>query len=124
MQMDSREIGGVVYTVNQAMVRRARQPRMLQKVVGLFGTVLAAPLLAIFAPLWYVMMLHKRSSQRAISYLLPIVMPMMDKAFASIKKELLKGIHGRVLDVGCGDGAWLKYFSQAQHVTELEPNPS
>jgi SAM-dependent methyltransferase len=47
----------------------------------------------------------------------------MDYAFQDLKKELLKGLHGRVLDVGCGDGNWLRYFSKASFVTELEPNP-
>jgi SAM-dependent methyltransferase len=50
-------------------------------------------------------------------------MTVLDKAFANVKKELLKGVHGRVLDVGCGGGNWLKYFGAATSVTELEPNP-
>ena len=48
---------------------------------------------------------------------------MMDKACQEIKRELLKNVHGRVLDVGCGAGDWLKYFKAASLVTELEPNP-
>jgi 2-polyprenyl-3-methyl-5-hydroxy-6-metoxy-1,4-benzoquinol methylase len=47
----------------------------------------------------------------------------MDKALRKVKLELLKNLHGRVLDVGCGDGMWLKYFGKADSVTELEPNP-
>jgi SAM-dependent methyltransferase len=68
-------------------------------------------------------MLNKQFSQRLASVFLPIVMPMMDRAFCDVKRELLKSLHGRVLDVGCGTGDWLKYFGKANHITELEPNP-
>ena len=50
----------------------------------------------------------------------------MDRAFRDVRKELLKNVQGRVLDVGCAAGAYLKYYAgSAQRVTEvvaLEPN--
>ena len=114
----------VEYSVSQNLVRRARKKGLIQRILmGVFGLFIGLPAFAVTAPLLYLVMLNKSVSQRFAALMLPVVMPMMDKAFGSVKRELLKDLHGRVLDVVCGEGDWLKYFTKASHVTELEPNP-
>ena len=50
----------------------------------------------------------------------------VDSNFALIRDELLKGLYGTVLDVGCGDGMYMKYvFRQKDNISHyiaLEPN--
>jgi SAM-dependent methyltransferase len=57
--------------------------------------------------------------------LIPALMPIIDKQFKNVRKELLKGIRGRVLDVGSGSGLYIQYAALSDHVTEyiaMEPN--
>lgn len=117
--------GDSQYTINQHMVRRSPQRSTFAKIlIAAFALAVGVPTFAVVAPLLYLIMLNKSISQVWASTFLPVVMPWFDNAFSNVKKELLKDLHGRVLDVGCGDGDWLKYFSRASHVTELEPNPN
>jgi SAM-dependent methyltransferase len=64
-----------------------------------------------------------------LSMLIPRIMGRLDKEFKRERRALLSGISGRVLDVGSGGGAYLKYLSNprvvAGHVdvVALEPNP-
>ena len=43
-----------------------------------------------------------------------------------VRIELLKGVYGTVLDVGCGDGMYMKYAFKEKdnisHYIALEPN--
>jgi hypothetical protein len=125
MQEETRIVGGVSYTISQSMVRRRRPSTspLVERVVQAIALAFGIPIFAVVGPLWYMLMFNKRISQRLISNMIPLVMPAMDKALRNTKLELLKDLHGRILDVGCGDGAWLRYFSKAAYVTELEPNP-
>src|SRR5579883_1605296 len=105
----SASLGGITYNISQSMVRRGKPLPLVIKVVAfVFAFAVWLPI----APVWYLAMLHKRISQPLAAIFLPRVMPMMDKAFREVKLELLKGLHGRVLDVGCGAGDWLKYFAK------------
>lgn len=56
----------------------------------------------------------------------PAVMRALDAGLRSRKRELLKGLRGRVLDVGSGDGPYVAYASErAELIDELvlvEPN--
>lgn len=49
----------------------------------------------------------------------------LDKQFRNIRQELLKGLHGDVLDVGCATGLYLQYAMDkpVNSYTFLEPNP-
>ncbi|KAH9258267.1 hypothetical protein BASA81_003316 [Batrachochytrium salamandrivorans] len=71
-------------------------------------------------------MSNKARSQRLAAWFLPELMKSMDASFAKVKTELLKDLKtGRVLDVGCGGGGWLKYFDNKPNlelITQLEPN--
>jgi len=120
---ETKTLGGVRYTVSQAMVKRDKPKSFPVRVLGILGLLLGTPILVVYFPIWYLLMLNKSFSQRVASIIVPTFMPLMDKAFARVKMELMKNLHGRVLDVGCGGGDWLQYFGKAAHVTELEPNP-
>jgi len=125
LRNDPKDIGGVTYNVSQSMVRVALRPRneMLRMLTNAAALVFGVPFFALIGPVWYLIMLNKSISQRISGAMLPSIMSLMDKAFKDVKTELLKDLHGRVLDVGCGSGDWLRYFGQAKHITELEPNP-
>jgi len=53
-------------------------------------------------------------------------MKMVDKQTGPLRKELLKGVNGRVLDVGCATGIYFKYYisssKKVNEVVALEPN--
>lgn len=52
-------------------------------------------------------------------------MKSIDELFTDVRTELLKNVHGAVLDVGCGDGPYLKYYAKSRHLKKivfLEPN--
>jgi hypothetical protein len=126
MQDETKIVGGISYTISQSMVWRAeRHPASpsIEKIKAIFALIACLPFLAVVAPIWYMLMLNKTLAKWVGSIVEPRLMPMMDKSFRKAKLELLKDVHGRVLDVGCGDGAWLRYLTKAAHVTELEPNP-
>eukprot|EP00301_Raphidiophrys_heterophryoidea_P006494 c12617_g3_i1.p1 GENE.c12617_g3_i1~~c12617_g3_i1.p1 ORF type:complete len:332 (-),score=91.61 c12617_g3_i1:61-933(-) len=75
---------------------------------------------------WYAVCgLSQRFSSWFGAWLIPTIMPMVDKTFKNVRKEQLKGIQGRVLDVGSGSGLYIQYAALSSHVTEyiaLEPN--
>jgi ubiquinone/menaquinone biosynthesis C-methylase UbiE len=58
--------------------------------------------------------------------MIPVAVTFVDRIFGDIRFELLKGIKGKVLDVGCATGVYLKYYSKhadkLTHVVMLEPN--
>ena len=48
-----------------------------------------------------------------------------DPVARELRRRLLAGLHGRVLEVGCGDGrAFEHYPPRVQHVLAVEPDPS
>jgi hypothetical protein len=72
-----------------------------------------------------ILYLSKRVSSYIASIVIPYAMIGISKAFRKIRVELLKGAHGKVLDVGCADGQYLKNFASLPAVTSLvalEPN--
>ena len=67
----------------------------------------------------------KPFTARGSSFLIPQGMKSIDELFTDIRAELLKNVHGEVLDVGCGDGPYLKYYAkshQLKKIVFLEPN--
>lgn len=122
--METLIVSGVQYTIGQEMVHVAHRPRFLVRVLArLVFTVLGIPVLLLGGPVAYLFMASsKQRSQKTIVGVLPWFMKQMDKSMRRVKLELLKELHGRVLDVGCANGAWLPYFANADSITELEPN--
>ena len=68
---------------------------------------LILPFLAIAALL--TLIFGKRFSASMASVFVPKVMASIDCSFELVREELLKGIYGTILDVGCGDGPYMKY---------------
>jgi len=66
-----------------------------------------------FAPL--------RLKNRLDSWWLPLICGKLDEEFAPERKVLLAECAGRVLDVGSGGGAYMRYFQRATAITALEP---
>lgn len=67
----------------------------------------------------------ERVKGEVVSRFLPSVMKGLHKAMRDVKLELLKGMHGDVLDFGAGDGAHLDYIKAhgdvVDSVVSLEP---
>eukprot|EP01061_Rhynchopus_euleeides_P030505 TRINITY_DN5066_c0_g1_i1.p1 TRINITY_DN5066_c0_g1~~TRINITY_DN5066_c0_g1_i1.p1 ORF type:complete len:281 (+),score=106.30 TRINITY_DN5066_c0_g1_i1:63-905(+) len=129
------KIAGVEYSLKHSMLRQAPMKRkvMLAVVLGLLykyaPRVLAAGAAAFAGTLLLVtaaiLVGGKQVSARLAGHLVPPVMTGMDKKFRVWRQELLQGLNGRVLDLGCGSGLYLKYAVQAKGITEyvaLEPN--
>ena len=66
----------------------------------------------------------KPFTARFSSFFIPRAMASIDSLFADIRTELLKDIRGSILDVGCADGPYLKYYNQpgVSKIVFLEPN--
>ena len=109
-----------------ALVYRQGGTSLLAKIFG--GGLAGVPLIAL------AMYLAARCSStptsadgsRMAAIFIPWAVGKMDAMWRAIRTELLKNIHGRVLDVGCAAGEYLKYYAKSQQrVTEvvaLEPN--
>mmetsp|Transcript_9872 Transcript_9872/g.18008 ORF Transcript_9872/g.18008 Transcript_9872/m.18008 type:complete len:218 (+) Transcript_9872:2-655(+) len=65
-------------------------------------------------------------NQKVTAWMIPRVMKMVDRRLRVIKKELLKNVKGKVLDVGCASGYYMKYYKESagkvHTVIALEPN--
>ena len=88
------------------------------------GAALAAA--AALAGAAVVQALSPRLSARLAAAAVPVVMGSVDAALRDLRTDLLKGLRGRVLDVGCGDAPYLEY-ARGNPDVELyvcvEPNP-
>ena len=137
-------IDGVTFTVNEAMLRTASRRKKLvtasalgvvisaASALGQLGTLARGMLIFLSTILGVVPALHyifgKRLSSRSAGIFIPLVMKGVDAQYSRVRAELiLRTMRGRVLDVGSGGGAYLKYaFATTAHrVTEvvaLEPN--
>jgi SAM-dependent methyltransferase len=94
----------------------------------LWALVAAAGALLVFivavVPVVF-LVVGKRLSSAGAGLVIPAAMRSVDVKYGAIRAELLKSIHGRVLDVGAGGGAYLKYAFASSAVTDivaLEPN--
>ena len=145
------EIDGLVYKIDQNMVREAKKKaqslgaKLLKRGLVLGGAVgvvvasiysqvvliivgaLAGISGGAFAALLAAMKLSTDFKNKAVSLFLPGVMKGMDLALGKVKLELLKDIKGDVLDFGAGDGMYLNYVAkckeQVTSVVSLEPIP-
>ena len=82
--------------------------------IVLFGTTLFSACMLI-GPQWI--------QNRILSIMIPRIMKRQAERFKQERDTLLAGIKEgqRVLDVGCGGGAYLRHYSKASQVVALEP---
>ena len=70
--------------------------------------------------------LGKSFSSRLSAFVIPHVMGLLDSRLRDVRKECLKSIHGKVIDVGCAHGGYLSYYSsnaeRLRRIVMLEPN--
>ena len=59
---------------------------------------------------------------RITSFWTALICNKMNDMFVPERNELLKECRGRVLDIGSGGGAYLRYFQKASAIVALEPN--
>src|SRR5919198_2504511 len=53
-----------------------------------------------------------------------LMAPLERGAFQDIRKQLLRRAHGKVLEIGAGTGVNFPYYTEAEHVIALDPEPS
>eukprot|EP00929_Paragymnodinium_shiwhaense_P034057 TRINITY_DN18575_c0_g3_i2.p1 TRINITY_DN18575_c0_g3~~TRINITY_DN18575_c0_g3_i2.p1 ORF type:complete len:311 (+),score=57.55 TRINITY_DN18575_c0_g3_i2:63-995(+) len=99
--------------------------------LGLLVSCVVLGVVLIVVAVYFTFLASKDLSQHAMKFLLPLVMSFIDWRLKPAKKELLKGLQGRVLDVGCGSGMYMQYYVKSrlekgekgvQEVVLLEPN--
>jgi len=61
-----------------------------------------------------VLIYGKAASKKIASYMVPIICTGIDHKLCNIRKELLKNMHGNVLDFGSGSGVYTKYAFESQ----------
>mmetsp|Transcript_9491 Transcript_9491/g.34808 ORF Transcript_9491/g.34808 Transcript_9491/m.34808 type:complete len:301 (-) Transcript_9491:1059-1961(-) len=69
-------------------------------------------------------LVSKSFAEKASAKIIPVVMQGISKKFRNVRGELLKGLKGKVLDLGAGGGAYLP-FAVGKPVTQyvaVEPN--
>mmetsp|Transcript_35741 Transcript_35741/g.54970 ORF Transcript_35741/g.54970 Transcript_35741/m.54970 type:complete len:306 (-) Transcript_35741:26-943(-) len=93
-----------------------------------FKNFFVRPLTIVAAPLWipalgcFSLLMHFQPIRDFfLSNFLPRGMQYVARTFHRQRRELLRGVSGKVLDVGSGGGAYFQYFSNASHVVALEP---
>eukprot|EP00977_Amphora_coffeiformis_P007999 scaffold1803_cov92-Amphora_coffeaeformis.AAC.22 len=92
-----------------------------KKVTKITVGCVTLPILLPFGVL-YGMMMATPLYKTIMGLFLPIGMKAVDRKFHPERKELLKNLSGRVLDVGSGGGAYLKYCAEkATAVVAVEP---
>ncbi|OLQ08484.1 hypothetical protein AK812_SmicGene8012 [Symbiodinium microadriaticum] len=98
---------------------------------GFQAAWLCAPGIALLGIVGLAAAFFKDTFKRFEAKLIPFLMKQVDHHFLPIRKELLKGIKGDVLDVGCGDGMYLPYYVEScrrvprggvRRALMLEPN--
>lgn len=96
-----------------------------------FGVVAPSAMMATFVSAVYMISSRSKNfSQKFASVLIPVCCGcMIDWKFKKARLELLRGIKGVVLDVGCGSGPYLQYYVQSRKggggvtkVVMIEPN--
>ena len=94
------------------------------------AAVVAAPRVAAAAAVALgalALLQHRRKSfsARVAAVAVPVVMGWVDEALRDLRLDQLKGLRGRVLDVGCGDAPYLEYArgKPVELYVCLEPNP-
>lgn len=61
---------------------------------------------------------------RLSAWLLNAAEEHMDRMYGELKRSVFQGLQGRVVEIGPGPGANLRYYSQGTHVIAVEPNPA
>jgi ubiquinone/menaquinone biosynthesis C-methylase UbiE len=46
-----------------------------------------------------------------------------EQGYAEVRRDLVRGLYGRVLDVGCGTGGMFEYYGPDLSVEAIEPDP-
>lgn len=110
---------------------RTRALQLLAVVAALYLRVALPLLLAAVAALVALVggitvgnLISRTFAERVSAYLVPLAMAGVGKRFNKVRKELLKQLQGKVLDLGCGGGAYFRYAAGKPITTyvAVEPN--
>lgn len=130
---------GRSYTLSQDMLRRgrpasaAKRARRAAATLALVVAAAAAPrhagaLMGLLAAAALGFGVHNElfpeRRHKIAGTLIPIAMKGLNKAMRNLRAELLKGLKGKVLDVGCASGLYLPYAKDkpVSEYVALEPN--
>lgn len=122
----TRTLGGRTYTITPSHLdpERPTVRSIILKGMKYLVLFILSPLIITFAVLFSAMMYFgpKSIQHKFLSWFVPKVMSKVDKKFAQDRNALLSGMrkHHKVLDVGSGGGAYVKYCKGASSIVALE----
>lgn len=113
-------LGGHTYAIPEGIPSKSPTAAKLVPLVALLLFPITIPAALLFTG---VMILGPKSIKHTIlSRLIPSTMKTVQKWTVNQRKLLLQHVTGRVLDVGCGGGAYLSLLkNKVSHVVALEP---
>lgn len=125
-QQQQRELGGRTYELDPSRLDTGNYGSVIVKtivVLALFPLLLFIALISTF----FMYVGPTRWKHTLVSSLLPRMCGKLDEKWKVERQYLLSDCGGRVLDVGCGGGAYLPYFAPQKeattttHIVALEP---
>jgi hypothetical protein len=85
------------------------------------GNSIAVMLVAPFVVPWAILMATPLKNT-LLSIVIPRIMNGVAREFQRERAVLLRRVHGRVLDVGAGGGAYMQFCAHADMIAAVEPN--
>jgi hypothetical protein len=113
----SKTIGGQVYTLTIPTFT----PWTAKNLVKTALRVIVLPVALPFGLIYAAAMVTPLLRNKVLGLFLPIGMNALDKIFQTEREALLRHVSGKVLDVGSGGGAYLRYTHNADDVVAVEP---
>mmetsp|Transcript_8646 Transcript_8646/g.14372 ORF Transcript_8646/g.14372 Transcript_8646/m.14372 type:complete len:282 (+) Transcript_8646:147-992(+) len=114
-------LGGYTYAIPEVTPSKRSAFAMIAPVVAL--VFFPITILAFLISTGLMVLGPKSLKQTILAQIIPSTMKAAEKVTENQRKLLLQHASGRVLDVGCGGGAYLSLLkNKASHVVALEPN--
>jgi len=122
----SQTLAGETYTIDPSRVEDKKSVWPVTKALKTAVTIALAPVAVVTgAVATTVMFLSPVAIQERIaSFFIAFTCSKLDELFGPERRELLRNCSnnaGRVLDIGTGGGAYLRYFKDATEIVALEP---
>jgi SAM-dependent methyltransferase len=114
--MITQTLGGISYSLRKSPTRT-----WAHSILQVTKTVIVLPLalpLSILASLLFTI---RPIQECFLGIMIPRIMDRVGTEFQTERSILLQGLHGRVLDLGSGGGAYLDYCQDADEVVAVEP---
>lgn len=123
--MQTQRLGNCNYCIDTRRIEQSRGKWGANSKWITFGWIVASPILAAagLCSAAALLVTPRCLANRIASFWTKCICRKLDTLFATERNTLLQHCHGRVLDIGCGGGTYLRYYaSTCTEVVALEPN--